>query len=107
MKDAIAHEIECQRGIALMRNDEPRRPRFSPAITSACAARHTSPRWRRLRGRAAFPSLRSRSITHIRRNQLVGTTLLRLRAIALRYHRQMEHELEEDLGRRDREGWVR
>ncbi len=107
MKDAIAREIERQRGIALVRTAEQRTPRFSPAITTARVQRHRSPSWRRLRARSAFPSLRSSSITHLRRSQLAGASLLRLRAVALRYHRQMEHELEKDLARRERESWSR
>ena len=107
MKDAIAREIERQRGVALVRTDELRTPRFSRAITTARVQRHQSASWRRLRARSAFPSLRSSSITHLRRSQLAGASLLRLRAVALRYHRQMENELEKDLARREREGWSR
>ena len=107
MKDAIAREIERQRSIALVRTEELRTPRFSAAISKRPSKGHQAARWRRLRVRSAFPGLRSRSITHVRRTQLVGATLLRLRAVALRYRRQMEHELEEDLARREREGWTR
>jgi hypothetical protein len=107
MKDAIAREIERQRGFALVRPEEPRTPRVSAAITKRPSRGHRAARWRRVRVRSAFPSLRSRSITHVRRAQLVGATLLRLRAVALRYRSQMEHELEEDLTRREREGWSR
>jgi hypothetical protein len=107
MKDAIALEIERQRGLGLVRIDQLPRPRLSPVLTAARLERHRTPRWRRLRMGSAYPILRSRSITHVRRTQLVGTTLLRLRAVALRYRRQMEHEFEEDLARREREGWSR
>jgi hypothetical protein len=39
--------------------------------------------------------------------RLFSAALLRLRRAARRYQRQMERELEEDLARRKREGWVR
>src|SRR5712692_1126460 len=106
MKDAIGREIERQRGLELTRTGRPSSRRFSPSVKHHVDRRAT-PRWRRLRARSAFPNLRSRSITHVRRTLLVGATLLRLRAVALRYRRQMEHELEADLARREGEGWLR
>src|SRR6266849_8359130 len=107
MKDAIAREIERQRGLEVTRTGRPSSRRFSPSVIKHHVDRRGTPRWRGLRARSAFPSLRSRSITHVRRIQVFGGTLLRLRAVALRYHRHMEHELEEDLARREREGWLR
>jgi len=107
MKDAIAREIERQRGLEVTRTGRPSSRRFSPSVIKHRVDRRATPRWRRLRARSAFPGLRSRSITHVRLTQLIGATLLRLRAVALRYRRQMEHELEADLARREREGWTR
>ena len=105
MKDAIGREIERQRGLELVRAEEPQAPRFSSIIAKQSGQRHPAARWRRLRGRPAFPSLRSRSI--VRRAQLAGATLWRLQAVALRYRHQMERELEEELVRHEREGWAR
>jgi hypothetical protein len=42
----------------------------------------------------------------MRRGQLAGATLGRLKAVALRYRHQMEHELDELAGR-EHEGWSR
>jgi hypothetical protein len=108
MKDAIGREIERQRGLELVRAGEPQALRAAPRVVVARPVqRRVASRWRRLRSRQAFPSLRSRSITHLRRNQLLGATMFRLRRAALHYHHQMERELEEDLARREREGWLR
>jgi hypothetical protein len=42
-----------------------------------------------------------------RPERLFGAALFKLRRAALRYRRQMERELEEDLRSREREGWLR
>ena len=107
MKDAIAREIERQRDLVMDHAQRPPIERLARSIASQSPKPQAAARWRRLRSRAAFPHLRSRSITHVRRGMFVGLTLLRLRAVALRYHRQMERELEDELARREREGWVR
>jgi type IV secretory pathway VirD2 relaxase len=108
MKDAIGRDIERQRRLDLVRAGEPQALRAAPHIVVARSAQpHGTPRWRRLRSRQAFSSLRSRSFRHLRRNQLFGATLLRLRGAALSYHHQMERELEAELARREREGWLR
>jgi len=105
MKDAIGREIERQRGLELVRAGEPPAPRFTSIIAKRSVPRHAAPRWRRLRGRPAFPSLRSRSIVY--RAQPAGATLWRLQAVAHRYRQHMEHELEDQLARSEREGWLR
>src|SRR6266852_5814556 len=58
MKDAIAREIERQRGIAFVRTEELGTPRFSSAISKRPPRGHRAARWRRLRVRSAFPGLR-------------------------------------------------
>jgi hypothetical protein len=107
MKDAIGREIERQRGLEMMHAQRPPTQRLLHSMVIVDAKHHPAPRWRRLRAQPAFPYMRSRSITHLRRGLLVGSTLLRLRAVALGYHHQMERELEEELACREREGWVR
>jgi hypothetical protein len=107
MKDAIGREIERQRGLEMVHAQRPPTQRLLRTMVIADAKRHVAPRWRRLRAKPAFPYLRSRSITHLRRGLLVGTTLLRLRAVALGYHHQMERQLEDELARRDHDGWQR
>lgn len=105
MKDAIGREIERQRGLELVRAGDPPPPRFASIIAKRTGQRHAAARWRRLRVRPAFSSLRSGSI--VRRTPLAGATLWRLQAVAHRYHQHMEHELEEELVRHEREGWAR
>jgi len=104
MKDAIGREIERQRGREQELTQQPLEPRLTVNVTVQKANR---PRWRALRRRPLFPNLRSRSVTHLRHHRTVGTTLLRLRAVAIRYQHQMERELDKDLVHRTHEGWQR
>lgn len=101
MKGAIAREIEQQRGLVHERGTEPR-PRPSSATDPKSPKRHHATyRWRR----PSFANKHARSALHP--GQLAGATLWQLRALAHRYHHQMERELEEQLARSEREGWLR
>ena len=107
MKDAIAREIESQRGLEVERDEKTPTQRLSPMVATRRQQSHAALRWRKPRSRASFGGPRSLSTQQIRGSQIFGTTLLRLRAVALRYQHQMERELEGDLARREHEGWMR
>lgn len=107
MKDAVGREIEGQRGLELGRVEGTPTQRLSLTVATPQLQSHAALRWRRQRVRPLFGNSRSRSIGHVRGSRLFGTALLRLRGAALSYHHQMERELEEDLARREREGWTR
>ena len=104
IKDAIALEIERQRA-------REREPRLQPArLQSPTFTRElVRPRHRRrwLSPREAMVRLRSRRPRQHGLGQPIWATLRHLRAAARRYHEQMERELERELARADREGWVR
>lgn len=101
MKDAIAHDIEQQRGLASERGTGSQ-PRHSTAAgTRSHKRHHATYRWRS----HAFAKRHVRQAVHP--GQLAGPTLWQLRALAHRYHHQMERELEEQLARSEREGWLR
>ncbi|HXJ47523.1 MAG TPA: hypothetical protein VNF91_00010, partial [Candidatus Acidoferrum sp.] len=99
VKDAIAREIDRQRVPALER-DKANRGRVSRNDSNRVRQIHTSHRWRRMRRPLTNP--RGRRL--VRRGQLAGATLWRLKAVALRYRSQMERELDEQLAGREREG---
>jgi hypothetical protein len=101
MKDAIAHEIEQQRGLGSKRGAESRPRRVPGKATRSHQRAHATYRWRNL----SFANRRARPA--VRRDQLAGATLWRLNALAQRYQHQMERELEEQLARSEREGWLR
>ena len=107
MKEAIGREIASQRGLEI----EPaeKTPALRPALMGERrqVPSHSVLHWRSQRPRPLFGSARSRPRGHERGSQLFGGALLRLRGAALSYHHQMQRELEEDLTRREREGWVR
>jgi hypothetical protein len=107
MKEAVGREIEGQRGLELGRGEETQTHRLSLTVATPQLQSHAVRHWRRQRARPLFGNSRSRSIGHVRGSRLFGTALLRLRGAALSYHHQMERELEEDLARREREGWMR
>jgi len=105
MKEAIGREVEHQRSLELGRAESTATPRLALSVSRPQLQSHTALRWRR---QYVLPVLdHPRSIRHARGSRLLGTALLRLRGAALSYHHQMERELEEDLARREREGWVR
>ena len=104
MKDAIALVIEGQRVRGREPRLEPARIQ-SPTLTRQLLPPRERRRW--LSPREAVVRLRSRSPRHHGLGRPVSATLLHLRAAARRYHHQMERELERELVRADREGWVR
>jgi len=112
MKEAIWGEIARQRSPELERDTARRTPRIpSPSIPSPNVTldlnRHHARRWRW----EYSPVVNFRTRSHSQRrpagHRPVAGTLLHLRAVAQRYHRQMEHELEQELVRAEREGWGR
>lgn len=103
MKEAIARDIEHQRGLVTERRTEPRDRHLTAAAGKPQMRPHPKYRWRRLR--QYFTPVRARSLVH--RGQLAGATFGRLRGVALHYHHQMERELEEERARSEREGWLR
>ena len=105
MKEAIGREIESQRELEIERGGKTQR--LSPMVAPLQQQIHAVLRWRRQRVRSVFDDSRSRPTGHVRGSRLFGTALLRLRGAALSYHHQMQRELEEDLARREREGWMR
>jgi type IV secretory pathway VirD2 relaxase len=107
MKEAVGREIEGQRGLEPKRSEKTPDLRLAPMLATPQVQSHAVLRWRRQRVRPLFGNSRSRPIGHVRGSRLFGTALLRLRGAALSYHHQMERELEEDLARREREGWMR
>lgn len=102
MKEAIGREIDRQRVSALER-DEALRGRVSLTDSNHARQSHTSHSWRKIRRPLTDPRWRGT----MRRGQLAGATLRRLKAVALRYRNQMERELDEQLAGREREGWSR
>jgi hypothetical protein len=105
MKDAIGREIERQRGPEIERGEKTQR--LSPMLARPRQQSHAALRWRGQRRRASLGSSRSPAIRHGRGTRLFRAALLRLRGAALHYHHQMERELEAELARREREGWLR
>jgi len=103
MKEAIAREIDRQRGPSLERGEGRRPHRVTRTNANPERPRHSAYRWRKVRG--PLTNLRSLSIIH--RGQLAGATLRRLQAVALRYRRQMERELDDERLGGEREGWLR
>jgi hypothetical protein len=107
MKEAIGREISLQRGLVPERSEKAPRHRLSARVDQAPRRHHQVSRWREQRPRRTFVGLRTSPIGHIRGGQIFGVALLRLRSAASRYQHQMERELEEELVRREREGWLR
>lgn len=107
MKEAIGHEISRQRGVVPERSEKASRQRPSARVVQAEILPHRVSRWRRPRRFRYFVGLRTSPIGHIRGSQIFDAALLRLRSAASRYQHQMERELEEELVRREREGWLR
>ena len=102
MKEAIGREIDRQRVLALERDEAQRGP-VSRTDSNHVRQTHTSLRWRRMRRPLSDPRARRT----MRRGQLAGATLWRLKAVALRYRHQMERELDEHAAGQEREGWSR
>ena len=107
MKEALWREIERQRGLEREPGDKVLALRPSSHNATRRSPRHDAPRWRWSREHAAPAGVHLRPITHARHRRLLGATLQQLRTEARQYRRRMEHELEEELVRGEREGWSR
>ena len=107
MKEAIGREIERQRGLEIQRGEKTTTLRPAPMVDRPEVQSHAVLRWRRQPARPLFGTPRSHPTGHVRGSQLFRTALLQLRGAALSYHHQMQRELEDDLARREREGWMR
>jgi hypothetical protein len=107
MKDAIAMEIDRERAPERQRADKTPAPRIQSLVPLRDPHRHAVPNWRWVHSPAAKTRSRSHSSGHLRSHRPIAATLLHLRGVAIRYHHQMERELEEELARRERGGWVR
>jgi len=114
MKEAIWVEIARQRTPELERESmTPARQIVAakPVIPSAARELDFShlpvPGWRWVHHPAAKARARSHKPKHPRSRARFAGTLSHLRAVAQRYHRRMEHELEQELVQSEREGWVR
>jgi len=106
MKEAIGREVERQRELERGRTEGTAAPRLALTVTRPQLQSHAT-RWRQQRVRPLFGNALSRPNRHVRGSRLFGTALLQLRGAALSYHHQMQRELEEDLARQEREGWMR
>ena len=107
MKDAIALEIDRQRSPQRARDRQREVQQPAPRIARPHINRHSGARWRWLQVQTHEAAQRQRPVTHWRRRPRLDATLRGLRAVAHSYQHRMEHELEEELVRREREGWAR
>ncbi len=105
MKDAIALEIDRQRG----RERQPiTLAREAQAATPSASLDFEEPRSRWLWTEAPrTAATRSRRPEHHRVRRPIAATILHLRVVARRYRDRMERELEQEAVRAEREGWVR
>jgi len=107
MKDAIALEIDRQRSPQRARDRQGEVQQPAPRTAAPQTRRHAAPRWRWLQVQTHEAAQRPRPAPHWRRRPRLDLTLYGLRAVARSYQHRMEHELEEELARREREGWSR
>jgi hypothetical protein len=109
MKDAIALEIDRQRAPEREREraDKTQALRIPSPTVMADLHHHDRPRWRWVNSPVAKARARSHSPRHPRSPRPIAATLLHLRGVAQRYHQRIERELEQELVRAEREGWVR
>lgn len=114
MKEAIWIEIARQRAPELERDHV--KPARQNAVANLAISSETVERdlnhvpalgWRWLHHPARKAGTRSHKPTEPRSRGHIASTLFHLRVVAQRYHWQMEHELEQELVRAEREGWVR
>ena len=110
MKDAIALEIERQRGLEMRppaeRYEPPTQEASRPQLEIARPHVHTTGmRW--LPKRRAHPVGLQLLAVRQRNHRPAGWTLVALKAIARRYSDRMELELEREAARAEHEGWVR
>jgi len=102
MKAAMMNEINRQR--ELERRHEPGLRGRVPQLRRA----NHPPSWKaRPRRRRRFLALRSANLRHLPHHPGATSAVLTLRALAAHYRRQMERDLEDEVRRREREGWMR
>jgi len=102
MKAAMMNEISRRR--ELERRHEPGLPACVPQLCPTNQPRTWKARPRR---RRHFLALRSTNLRHPRHHYGATSAVLTLRALAAHYRRQMERDLEDEVRRREREGWIR
>jgi hypothetical protein len=103
MKAAMIGEITRQRDLERLRPEHRLRASGPQMQTSG-----NPMQWKRRLGRRfPFPALRSLQSQHAHHPPGAQLAVLTLRALANHYQHQMEHELEEEQRRREREGWMR
>jgi hypothetical protein len=107
MKAAIAMEIERERTPERQRADKTPAPTIYAPTVVRDPHHHAAPNWRWMHSAQAKARSRSHSSGQLQSHRPIAATLLHLRGVAIRYHHQMERELEEELARRERGGWVR
>jgi hypothetical protein len=107
MKEAIWADIEHQRAHELKRAEPTPAPRIQVPPATLELRHHDTPRWRWVQAPAARARTRSHFLSRLTRHRRIAPTLLRLRAVAQRYHQRMESQLERELIQAEREGWVR
>jgi len=107
MKDAIALEIDHQRGPQREHDHEREVQQPTPRVRTHLVQRHAVPLWRWLPIQVPEVRQRAHQVAHRHRRPSLDATLHGLRAVARSYQHRMEHELEEELVRREREGWSR
>jgi hypothetical protein len=104
MKDAIAIEVERQRGQD--RGSRPQAQHTAGPVGRREPVLHQTLRWRSPVRRATASRMVELS-PRFRVRPKASATLLHLHAVARFYHHRMEHELEQEQLRAEREGWVR
>ena len=114
MKEAIWVEIARQRATEIERESmTPARQIVAakPVIPSVTVERERNQLpvsdWRWVHHPSATARARWHNPTRTSSRSHIAGTLSHLRAVAQRYHRRMEHELERELVQAEREGWVR
>jgi hypothetical protein len=107
MKEAIWIEIARQREPERERAEQAPALKASAPMMTLERGHHAAPRWRWVRHSAPKPRTRSHRSTVPASYPALAGTVFHLRAVALRYRRQVELELEKELREAEREGWVR
>jgi len=106
MKEAIWIEIARQREPERERAEQTPPLKASAPMITLERSHNAAPRLRWVRHNAPRPRTRSHHSMRASHPAIAGT-VLNLRAVALRYQRQMELALEKELREAEREGWLR
>lgn len=108
MKQAIALEIERQRGREMPPTSQSVRGRQRTAMPPPQRGRRSSRSHLRWLSPNQVSVVRRRGLgEHLQHARHMGWTVVRLNTIARRYSERMERELEREDARAEREGWVR